>query len=151
MDALLHHPSLPFLFGLLLGSLIHVNVFIHGEWHKSAPNVFISHVFFVAVLTIIGCLFQDGLTQRLVASTATTFAGYIVGLFASMTVYRVFLHSLTRHGFRGPWYARLTKLWHPWAARHARNHLLLEGFHEKYGDFVRTGKPTQRNHRAKVD
>ncbi|KAF8849089.1 cytochrome P450 [Acephala macrosclerotiorum] len=66
-----------------------------------------------------------------------TIAGYLLALFISMTVYRVFFHRL-RH-FKGPLGARISKIWHTWHVRHSQNHLVLDRLYREYGTFVRTG------------
>ncbi len=48
--------------------------------------------------------------------------GYFLGLFLSIAIYQTVFHRLTEVGFPGPWYARITKIWHVWAFRDSRNH-----------------------------
>ncbi|OQE89490.1 hypothetical protein PENNAL_c0014G05119 [Penicillium nalgiovense] len=52
-------------------------------------------------------------------------------------VYRLIFHRLKY--FPGPKLAAVSKLWHVWKCRDSRGHLVLEAWHEKYGEFVRTG------------
>ncbi|KAL9059749.1 MAG: hypothetical protein Q9162_001050 [Coniocarpon cinnabarinum] len=68
---------------------------------------------------------------------ATLIIGYLIGLYTSLIIYRVFFHRL-RH-FPGPRLAGITKLWHVYNTLDARNHELLHGIHKQYGDFVRIG------------
>lgn len=63
--------------------------------------------------------------------------GYLLGLYSSMVVYRIFFHRL-RH-FPGPKLASVSKLWHVFHALDSRNHQLFERLHEQYGDYVRIG------------
>ncbi|PWY84975.1 cytochrome P450 [Aspergillus heteromorphus CBS 117.55] len=112
--------------GAVTGVVMHHGVFIHGEWHLQAPSILVGHVSVFAVL--------------LLASTRSSWlliAGYLLSLFASITIYRLFFHPL-RH-FPGPLGARISKLWHVWQARKCKNFLVLDALHAQYGDFVRTG------------
>ncbi|KAI1318351.1 cytochrome P450 [Xylariaceae sp. FL0255] len=113
--------------GTLAGVLSHTCLFIHGEWHVQAPQLLIAHGTILALVVFVNV--HDGLP--------ILFGSYVLALLASITIYRAFFHRLA--GFDGPWYARVSKLWHPWAARNCQNHLVLDALHKKYGDFVRTG------------
>ena len=43
------------------------------------------------------------------------------------------------HHFPGPALAKVSKLWNVAHCLGSKNHLLLDGLHKEYGDFVRTG------------
>ncbi|PQE17502.1 cytochrome P450 protein [Rutstroemia sp. NJR-2017a BBW] len=125
--------------GFLLGIIVHQSIFIRGEWHIQAPLIAIIHVSIYLYIRI-STTYCEGtdlgeLLRRLLLITN----GYVPGLCASIVIYRVFFHPLTKAGFSGPWYARVTKLWHVWACRNSKNHQVLNSLQEKYGDFVRTG------------
>lgn len=139
----LDQSHLSFLVGVLVGVVMHHGLFIHGEWHKLSPNLFTSHALSVFLL-ILGSYVHSTKIVKVVSTVQMIFLGYVVALMMSIVLYRAFFHRLTRYGFKGPWYARVTKLWHPWAARDAKNHLLLATLHETYGDFVRTGRWTKK-------
>ncbi|PWY82104.1 benzoate 4-monooxygenase cytochrome P450 [Aspergillus heteromorphus CBS 117.55] len=116
---------------------IHRGLFIHGEWHIQAPTILLAHLgVFALVIVCYHVATEHGDTFSYDVPCLFA-AGYLVSLFASMTVYRVFFHRLS--GFDGPFWARITKLWHVWKVRDAQNHVLLGGLHERYGDFIRTG------------
>ncbi|OLN85286.1 Tryprostatin B 6-hydroxylase 2 [Colletotrichum chlorophyti] len=125
--------------GLLCGSAVHLGFFIHGEWHVQAPQILLDHLWFFSCFAALSSYYKGTVLGDLSYSLLILFCGYLPGLLGSITIYRVFYHRLTTSGFRGPWYARITKLWHVWAARDCKNHLVLEKLHEQYGDFVRTG------------
>ncbi|KAK2735826.1 hypothetical protein FQN57_001103 [Myotisia sp. PD_48] len=127
-----------YLIAALVGVLAHHAVFKKGEWHMSAPTVFGCYVIVCAVLNLAeiflkGLQYRNPIPWRAFIFTAT-FTGSI---FASIAVYRVFFHRLRQ--FPGPPVAGITKLWHSIKCLDSKNHLLLHGLHQKYGDFVRTG------------
>lgn len=124
--------------GLLCGFAAHQVIFIHGEWHVQAPQIFLGHVWFFFCFVAASVYYEGSAVGEASRVLLALFAGYIPGLLASIVLYRTFFHRL--NGFRGPWYARVSKLWHVWAARDCKNHLVLEKLHEQYGDFVRTGE-----------
>ncbi|KAL9105897.1 MAG: hypothetical protein Q9227_009008 [Pyrenula ochraceoflavens] len=68
---------------------------------------------------------------------ALIIACYFVGLFVSITLYRLFFHRL--RNFPGPKLAAVSKLYHVWQCLDSRNHQVLEDWHRQYGAFVRTG------------
>ncbi|KAJ5125658.1 hypothetical protein N7526_007835 [Penicillium atrosanguineum] len=113
-----------FVIGAALGIAMHLNVFIHGEWHVRAPQIVLYHLAYFAF-------------HSFLVKAHWIIPGYIIGLFSSITIYRIFFHRL-RH-FPGPIWASITKIWHAWQARHRTNYLVLERLHNQYGDFVRTG------------
>ncbi|RAL17616.1 cytochrome P450 [Aspergillus homomorphus CBS 101889] len=111
--------------GALAGTGIHHSLFINGEWHIQAPAVLVSH------------LGAFGLIILLYSIVAYYGTGYLVALFTSITIYRIFFHRLSH--FDGPFWARVSKLWHVWKVRDSKNHIFLAGLHAQYGDFIRTG------------
>lgn len=121
----------------IAGLLAHRIVFIHGEWHLKAPTVVVIHL-------ISGCLlyanhlFGHGSPRASLFQTIYLATCYLSALFTSITVYRLIFHRLKY--FPGPKLAAVSKLWHVWKCRDSRGHLVLEAWHEKYGEFVRTGK-----------
>lgn len=70
------------------------------------------------------------------AAIALSFTG---GFFASTFMYRAFFHRL--HRFPGPFLAKISRFYaFTVAFTTLRSHTAAERVHEKYGDFVRTGK-----------
>lgn len=130
-------PSYSFI-AATLGVLAHLKVFIKGEWHLHTPHVIATHFFIIAL----GDLLHATLTAQSITSSFSPslvlFSSYLMGLFGSIAVYRIFFHRL-RH-FPGPRLAGLSKLWHVYQCRDSRNHLVLDALHKQYGTFVRTGK-----------
>jgi hypothetical protein len=120
-------------FALLLGALMHHGVFIRGEWHLQASAIVGGHVFSLLLLLVR----QHFLNRPLGEITAPS-AAYVVGLLASISLYRIFFHRL--RAFPGPRLAALSKLWHVWKCRDSRGHHVLESWRKQYGTFVRTGE-----------
>lgn len=127
--------------GVLSSFCLHYGVFIHGEWHTKAPAIVLGHTVPFVVLLIVGSSHdRDSMTGVAASALLSVGLWYLVSLTMSIVIYRVFFHRLTRAGFKGPWYARVSKIWHVWEARKSQNYLYLARLHEEYGDFVRTGK-----------
>lgn len=119
------------------GVLIHHVLFINGEWHLQAPTILTCHVLlFPAILSLEvlggGKEFHQGCLRSLVISIT-----YITSLLLSIAIYRIGFHRLGK--FPGPRLAALSKLWHVWACRDSRGHIVLGDWHKRYGTFVRTG------------
>ncbi|KAL4755915.1 cytochrome P450 [Aspergillus foveolatus] len=110
-----------------LGILAHILVFIRGEWHLRAPAVVVVHVAVLAILAFTSPW----------AQTCQWTACYLVGLFASITIYRAFFHRA--RNFPGPRLAAISKLWSVYQCLDYRNHEFLESLHKHYGSFVRSG------------
>ena len=66
------------------------------------------------------------------------FGSYIISLFSSIVIYRLFFHRL--RDFSGPRLAAVSKLWHIFKCGHGKNFRILEDTHRQYGQVVRTGK-----------
>ena len=125
--------------GILGGFIVHHGLFIRGEWHVQAPQIAVFHLGLYLVFPFLAHLYRST-TLGVVCRAVVLFSyGYLPGLLASILIYRAFFHRLVKAGFQGPWYAGLTKLWHVWACRKSKNHLVLDELHRRYGDFVRTG------------
>lgn len=139
-DELLLSQRLHCVLGFFAGILAHHGAFIHGEWHLRAPHIFLSHAAFISILFTAKWFYSESELGYTISAIATIFHCYLLSLITSIVSYRVLFHRLTRAGFKGPWYAPISKLWHVWAARNGKNYLLLARLHSQYGDFVRTGK-----------
>ena len=127
-----------FAIAIAAGLLSHWLYFIRGEHHMKAPLYF--RLFWGTFCTI--CLFQLRFVScnihRALSHSLAIALSYLIGLYSSITVYRLFFHR-ARH-FPGPRILAVTKLWHSWQGLNAQNHLYLEKLHKGYGDFVRTGE-----------
>ncbi|KAK5626265.1 hypothetical protein RRF57_001980 [Xylaria bambusicola] len=122
---------------LLLGIATHHGLFIHGEWHIQAPSIAVYHSLAFLMLISLHCSTVSGSFGDSLFSLIGLFALYLLGLFSSISVYRLFFHRLSI--FPGPRLAALSKIWHVWKCRDSRNHHVLNDWYQKYGTFVRTG------------
>ncbi|KAI1387694.1 cytochrome P450 [Hypoxylon trugodes] len=118
------------------GVFSHRFYFIKGEHHLKAP------IYFRSLLALIILFFtppaKEFLSQRLGLRQPFLFLfSYLASLFTSITIYRIYFHP-TRY-YPGPRLAVISKLWHSWLCRGSQNHKVLDVWHEKYGEFIRTG------------
>ena len=119
------------------GVLAHLGVFIHGEWHMQASFVFGLHIFLAISLYALSLYVQQDYWASL-SGPLVIISSYAVGLFSSIIAYRLSpWHRLAN--FPGPRMARVSKFWHAWQCRDARNHELMLRMRREYGDFVRIG------------
>lgn len=117
-----------------LGIILHLGFFIRGEWHLRAAAILLSNALLFTLLLAKQLLYGLPIWY----GAALSFLVYLSGLLVSMAVYRLFFHRL--RSFPGPRLAAVSKLWHVWLCRNAKNHLVLESWHQQYGTFVRTGQ-----------
>jgi hypothetical protein len=114
----------------------HLGFFIHGEWHNHTPQIAVTHLFMCGLtfylLTHVSPTFFSAYTELLSLAIL-----YLLGLFTSMTIYRLYFHATAR--FPGPKLAALSKFWHVYQIGDSRNFAFQQKLHQKYGTFVRTG------------
>lgn len=127
---------------LIVGVGLHVLFFRRGEWHLWALHFKLFHLVLILLISTLGVRSaypQNDWSQSV--STACLLVGSVLsGILSSMLVYRAFFHRLTRHGFSGPFVARLSQLYQTGlASKNLRLCDEVEALHKKYGDFVRTG------------
>ncbi|KAK5651342.1 hypothetical protein OQA88_12575 [Cercophora sp. LCS_1] len=125
VPTILHDVSRQCLVGAGAGFLSHTLYFIRGYHDTSILGIIVSH--FAAYSTLIVSL---GLPSATLIS-----ASYILTLFTSIALYRLFFHPL-RH-FPGPVTAKLTKLYGPYLARNGQLHIEQNKHFAKYGSIVR--------------
>ncbi|KAK7915085.1 cytochrome P450 [Apiospora marii] len=119
-----------------IGILSHVALYIRGEWHLRAPLLVKLYTILALIGVSAGVYLGHGPSSSLRLNGIIA-AGYSLGLFSSIVIYRKIFHRL-RH-FPGPWLAGATKFWHAWHCRTGRNHLMIEKLRAQYGPFIRTG------------
>ncbi|KAL7930099.1 cytochrome P450 [Trichoderma chlorosporum] len=125
--------------GVLSGIVAHKTIYIWGEWHVQAPQITVQLFALYIGCPVLAHALRGTVVAGILQGIIIWSYGFLYGLITSILLYRIFFHPLHRAGFRGPWYARFTKIWHVWACRTSRNHLVLDGMYKTYGDFVRTG------------
>lgn len=128
---------LPALAAAAAGILSHNLYFIRGEHHMSAVRL--AQLFFLAPAALTLGLNRFG-DLSFFNATITTFVltfSYLISLWTSMLIYRVFFHRL--RSFPGPPGAKFTKFWHVFQIGKCDNYKKLDKWHSKYGDYVRTG------------
>lgn len=124
--------------GACLGVFSHVGFFIRGEYVRAAPRLFLTAILMPPVaiyLLVTNVQLSLAFALRMISVGC---GSYLVALFTSMVVYRIFFHPL-RH-FPGPKLASITQFYHvQQGAAKGNNHLYLERLHAKYGSYVRVG------------
>lgn len=121
--------------GAIVGVSSHLLYWMHGLRAPQSAQIFLFHVAAFA-LTAALSIRSHGAIDGILAANAICWS-YLAGLFTSMAVYRVWFHRLSR--FPGPFPAKVSKLYGTWRARDMDAHNDSTAYHEKYGDFVRTG------------
>lgn len=121
----------------VFGIMSHWGYFIHGEYHMWAPVYGFLLVAVIPPLYLLEFKIHKDDASQAAYSVLEVLAAYLLPLFTSIIAYRLFFHRL-RH-FPGPIGARISKLWHTWQVREAKNHLVLDKLYHEYGTFVRTG------------
>ena len=125
--------------GAVVAALVaHHAIFRHGEWHLHGVKIVLAHgSLALSVAALQNRIFDYSLPDTILRTVALTI-WYTTSLFTSIFVYRLLFHPLRK--FPGPFTAKFTKFWHVWKCRDARNHRVMVEMHDKYGEFVRTGR-----------
>lgn len=134
MPGIANSTILPF----LLGVSMHHGVFIHGEWHHYAPSIVVGHFASFMLLITFKIIHESGIIVQAAVEEVVSASIYLLGLFLSIAVYRLFFHRL--RSFPGSRLASLSKLWHVWMCRKSKGHRVLESWQTQYGSIVRTGQ-----------
>ena len=125
--------------------LCHTLAFVHGQWHMYGTSLLKSLFIIFATIALLESLYQGLPFASAFMASGGVCSTYLSSLFVSIITYRTLFHRL--HHFPGPALAKISKLWHVAHCLGSKNHLLLDGVHEEYVDFVRTGtlRDFQRN------
>lgn len=127
-------------FAAFSGITAHLLLYRHGEWDVNAPKLVIIYIALLLVAATLDRVADNTdveLAQRPFA--AKTVGYHLLGVYCSMTFYRIFLHRLSR--FPGPFLARLSNFYvTALSARKLHLYEETEKLHKKYGDYVRLGK-----------
>lgn len=119
-----------------IGVFVHHVIFRHGEWHTRGAQILFSHIAALLVLEFRPYVASES-WHFLPRASPTFFGSYLLGLFGSITGYRLFFHPLKK--FPGPLLAKFSKLWHVYQNMDSRNHKTLGTLHQKYGNVFRVG------------
>ncbi|KAL2868106.1 cytochrome P450 [Aspergillus lucknowensis] len=120
----------------LVGVFSHVAYFKSGEHHLH--GVFYLKLLFITITTGTAVLSHLKGTVWTGFMTAISLTGaYLLGLYGSLLVYRIFLHPLRK--VPGPFGARLSTAWIATQLENNNQHTKLLELHRQYGPFVRIG------------
>jgi hypothetical protein len=136
----------PEIFFFIMGIGAHLALFRRGEWDRSLMRLCYSYVGILLIIFLKNLFLtirDDSLKPFsfiIIGTKVSTLAvAHLLGVFGSMSIYRLFFHRLTQ--FPGPFWARLSgfymlqltrRKWHRFEETHK--------LHQRYGDFVRVGK-----------
>jgi bisphosphoglycerate-dependent phosphoglycerate mutase len=128
------------------GITTHLFLYRHGEWDVNAPKLVIIYIVLLLVAVTLDSAANNTGVELAQRPFATKTVGYhLLGVYGSMTFYRIFLHRLSR--FPGPFLARLSNFYvTALSARKLHLYEETEKLHRKYGDYVRLGKYTLNSH-----
>jgi tryprostatin B 6-hydroxylase len=124
------------LFAFVAGALCYVGYFHRGEHHLHGVAYIQAHT--VAFFGLAALLYRLGFhLAEAVLQTCVYDVLFLVGLYASLLVYRVFLNPL--NVFPGPWTARITSFDMTFRIRKGQMYKTLQELHRQHGYFVRIG------------
>lgn len=135
----------------LSGIVIHMGLFIRGEWHLYGYLILLAHLVAFCLLLTFSAYLSFPSTPIILSpqellpafqATLKTVIAYLFGLLTSISTYRLFFHPLRQ--FPGPLHLRLTKFAHAFHTRTGQNHIYIQHLHETakekgWGEIVRTG------------
>ena len=120
-----------------LGVLSHVAYFNRGE-HHMLGNTYLG-TFLLSCAASVAALvnFQSYNISTALTVTSSFAATYLLGLYTSLLIYRLFLSPLNK--FPGPWQAKIAGIWLTSQLGNFDSYLFFERLHQKYGKYVRIG------------
>ena len=132
---------LPWACGIIAstGVLSHIFYFSRGEHHKQAlPYLQLTAASIPILALALVRLLHLSYGQALLYAAGIV-GSFLGGVWTSMIIYRAFFHRLNR--FPGPWSLKLSKFSSFISLRRMDGFRKTYKWHQKYGNFVRTGKP----------
>lgn len=117
--------------GPALGFAMHRGFYIHGEWQVQAPAIVYNHCPALAALSVVSASSPALESWSVFRYPSSAAFGYFSALFTSIVTHRLFLNRLAEAQFPSPIRARVSKLWHTWACRWSRHHLVLQSLRQK--------------------
>lgn len=129
----------------IAGTVTHMALFVDGEWERHSPGIAMAYPFIYFLLVLVLAVVKHLPFYESVILSFYASASYILGLFASITVYRLYLHPL--RAYPGPLGAKCTAFWSARisAARY-KFHKEVERLHLTHGDVVRIRKFCPRSY-----
>ncbi|KAK4041875.1 cytochrome P450 [Parachaetomium inaequale] len=119
------------------GVATHLLFFIRGDHNRYAHRWITRALVGISALALVLLHLEQYNVVRAAILTSLFTPSYFAGLYTSIALYRLFFHPLRR--FPGPFWARLSNLYHARIIRKSDNYLVIQKLHEKYGPIVRTG------------
>lgn len=119
------------------GVASHLLYFIRGDHNRYAHRWITRALTGIAALAAAVLYLEQYNFARAAILTSLFAPSYFAGLYTSIALYRLFFHPLRR--FPGPFWARLSNLYHAYLIRKSDNYLVMQKLHAKYGPIVRTG------------
>lgn len=118
----------------------HTTYFCHSDRDLIAKEIFLVAVFSPLVIQSLFQFYLNLPFWSCVELTSTIYGSFLVGMWSSMIVYRIWFHPL--RNLPGPFWAKITKFWIPYTHWRTDWHfqLVMLDLHKKYGDIVRVGK-----------
>ncbi|KAL2839204.1 cytochrome P450 [Aspergillus pseudoustus] len=130
------HPVSVYISAVLSGIISHAAYFNKGEHHL--------HGVLYVKLLVLGISSGTAILLYLEQNASTAFittinltAAYLLGLYISLLIYRIFLHPLRE--FPGPFGARISTAWMTTQLKNNNQHTRLLELHQQYGPFLRIG------------
>jgi tryprostatin B 6-hydroxylase len=119
-----------------VGVATHLLYFNRGEHHLH-PQRYIQAFALVSLAAAVLLSRHDLELTQAIRTVGRLDLYFLTGLYASLLVYRQFLHPLNK--FPGPWGTRISGLFLSISFRNADSAVQYRRLHQKYGDFVRVG------------
>ncbi|KAI0376530.1 putative benzoate 4-monooxygenase cytochrome P450 [Hypomontagnella monticulosa] len=131
------HPAQVALPGVFLGLLFHLTIAQMGDVEDFMYRLLAGFLFTMCSLgytySFLGFSCMATLARLLILAS-----GFNIGLFSSMTIYRLFFHRLRR--FPGPLNTKVSRFFSVMrAAKEVKYYKEVTKMHDEYGDFIRTG------------
>jgi hypothetical protein len=123
----------------LLGSFSHIILFKNFELDVWIPSFIFTSLVSLSSLSYYHFHYDALSPAATIVCTAKEASCFVLGIFISMTIYRLFFHRM-RH-FPGPIPARVSRFYNLYlSGKNVQYHVELDKLHKQYGDFVRTGQ-----------
>lgn len=124
-----------------VGAALQQAVLRHGEWDNYSFKLIVGAATVEALLSLLVHVYLSEAPADAVQHALCWTLAAIAGIYASMLLYRAFLHRL--RGFPGPFPARLSTFYMTsLSARRRQVYEEVRALHSRYGDYVRVG-PTE--------